>query len=107
MNKFTMLALGLAVLTVPTAFGQGKFTAKVTAAQAAKTALAKYHGSLAKKPLLEKEDGKWQYEVIVKTGKTMHEVNVDATTGKITSTETVTAKEEATEKKAEAKKGKG
>lgn len=59
------------------------------------------------KTALENEDGKWQYAVMVKSGGKMHEVMVDANTGKIASEEVVTAKEEAAEQKAEkaAKKG--
>ena len=66
--------------------------------RARSVALKKYPGKVVKQPLLEHEDGKLQYEVIVKTGKTLHEVNVDAYTGKIVSVEKVTAKEEAKEK---------
>ncbi|MFI5384604.1 MAG: PepSY domain-containing protein [Fimbriimonadales bacterium] len=83
---------------------------KTTAAQAQKTALAKYHGTVVGKVELENEDGKWQYAVVIKSGKIMREVMVDANTGKIGSVEKVTAAEEAKEKAAEAKeknKGKG
>ena len=80
---------------------------KFTGAQAAKVALAKYHGKLAKKPVLEKEDGMWQYEIIVQMGKVTKEVNVGADSGKINSVETVTAAEEAREAKAEKGKSKG
>ena len=77
---------------------------KITPSGAAKVALAKYPGKVKGKVVLENEDGKWQYEVIIVKGKVMHEVNVDATTGKINSVEVVTAKDEAAEKKAEGKK---
>ena len=53
---------------------------------------------------LEHEDGKWQYEVIVKVGKKMKELNVDAESGKITSVENTSAAEEAKEAK-KSKKG--
>ena len=81
---------------------------KFSASQAEASALKKYkRGKVQGKSALEHEDGKWQYAVIVKAGGKMHEVMVDANTGKIASEETVTAKEEATEKKTEeaAKKG--
>ena len=81
---------------------------KVTTSKAESAALKKYAGGkIQGKTALEKEDGKWQYAVLVKVGGKMHEVMVDANTGKINSEETVTAKEEAAEKKADeaAKKG--
>lgn len=74
-------------------------THRITADQAKKIALAKFKGKVTKAPVLEKEDGVWQWEVIVVDGKTMTEVNVNADTGKIGSTEKVTEKEEAAEKK--------
>lgn len=80
---------------------------KISPAQAAKIALAKYHGKLQGKPKLEKEDGAWQYEVLVKVGKIVKEVNVNAETGKIGSVENTTPGEEAREAKAEKAKGKG
>lgn len=83
--------------------------ARITAAQATKAALAKYHGKVVGKVALENEDGKWQYAVNVRSGKTLREVMVDANTGKIASVEVTTpgeeAKEAAAEKKAAAKKG--
>ncbi len=79
---------------------------KISPAQAAKIALAKYHGKLLKTPKLEHEDGVWQYEVLVKVGKLTKEVNVNADSGKIGSVENTSAAEEAKEAKAE-KRGKG
>jgi sRNA-binding protein len=77
--------------------------AKLSASQAEAAALKKYKsGKIQGKSELENEEGKWQYAVMVKVGGKMHEVMVDANTGKIASEETVTAKEEAAEKKAEA-----
>ena len=109
-----LLACLSAAISTTTAFAQTKVKAKtavpastkISADQAKKIALNKYKGKVTKAPLLEKEDGKWQWEVIV-IGKSnqMIEVNVDASTGKITSTEKVTAKEEAKEKTEKKKKG--
>ena len=78
---------------------------RISASKAAKIAQAKYHGKLMGTPKIEHEDGVWQYEVLLRVGKTMKEVNVNAETGKIGSVENTTAKEEARESKAE-KKGK-
>lgn len=97
----------LAVGVVPIHAGQTPKT-KFSASQAEVATLKKYKGGkIQGKSALEHEDGKWQYAVIVKVGGKMHEVMVDANTGKIASEETVTPKEEAAEKKAEeaAKKG--
>ncbi|MCW3099292.1 MAG: Peptidase propeptide and domain [Chthonomonadaceae bacterium] len=75
---------------------------KFSASQAEAAALKKYKGGkIQGKSALENEEGKWQYGVMVKVGGKMHEVMVDANTGKIASEEVVTAKEEAAEKKAE------
>ena len=99
------VAQGTAKKTQTTAKKQAPMTDKVTADQAKKIALEKFKGTVSAAPLLEMEDGKWQWEVIVVNGKTMTEVNVDADSGKINSSEKVTAKEEAKEKAK--KKGKG
>ena len=74
----------------------------MSASQAEAVALKKYKGGkIQGKSALENEEGKWQYGVMVKAGGKVHEVMVDANTGKIASEEVVTAKEEAAEKKAE------
>ncbi|GEM_PF-2152326 len=102
---FTLL--GLLAVGFGTARAQTPKT-KMSASQAEASTLKKYKtGKIQGKPVLEKEDGKWQYAVMVKVGSKMHEVMVDANTGKIASEEVVTAKEEAAEQKAEeaAKKG--
>jgi len=96
----TLLSL-LAIGVGPVHAGQTP-KMKFSASQAEAAALKKYKsGKIQGKSALEKEDGKWQYAVMVKVGGKMHEVMVDANTGKIASEETVTAKEEAAEKKAE------
>ena len=103
---FTLLGL-LAVGVGPVNAAQTPKT-KLSASQAEAVTLKKYKdGKTQGKPALENEEGKWQYGVMVKSGGKMHEVMVDANTGKIASEEVVTATEEAAEKKAEeaAKKG--
>jgi uncharacterized membrane protein YkoI len=75
--------------------------AKISAAQASKTALAKYHGKVVGKVALENEDGKWEYAVNVKSGAILREVMVDANTNKIASVEVTSAAEEAAEARAE------
>jgi len=83
-------------------------SARITAAQARRVALRKYPGTVVGKVPLENEDGKWQYAVTVRSHSGMHEIMVDAHTGKIGSVEKVTAAEERAEERAEAaKSGKG
>lgn len=101
-NIIRTLALVAIIPLAALSFAQ-KPHAKVTAVRAEKVAGAKYHGKVSGKTELENEDGKWQYAVMVKTGKTMREVMVDANTGRIASVEVVSAKEEAQEKAAETK----
>ncbi len=77
--------------------------AKISASQAQRAALRKYHGTVVGKVALENEDGKWEYSVNVRSGHTLREVMVDAHTGWIASVEVTTAREEAREAAAEAK----
>jgi|SRR5579862_3899981 len=76
--------------------------ARVTAARAEAAALKRYHGKVEGKTRLENEDGKWEYSVNVRSGKTLREVMVDAKTGKIASVEVTTKAEEEREAAAEA-----
>lgn len=80
--------------------------AKITAAQANKIALKKYPGRIVGKTKLEDEEGTWQYGVMVKSGKTLREIMVNAKTGKIDSVEVTTAEKEGLEAKADAAKAK-
>lgn len=79
---------------------------KISAERAAKIALKRFPGKLKGTPHLEHEDGVWQYEVLVKTGGKLKEINVNADSGKIGSVETTSAKEEAREAKEEKGKDK-
>lgn len=99
-----LLSLAAAICLASMALGQHTH-AKITATQARKAALARYHGAVVGKIALENEDGKWQYSVNVRSGKTLREVMVDAHSGKIASVEVTTRAEEAAEARAEKKKG--
>ncbi len=69
---------------------------KITPWQAMKIATINTPG----KPLqatFEHEDGKWIYGVVVVSGKTLHEVEVDATTGKVGDSEKITPEAEGRE----------
>ena len=79
--------------------------AKITMAQAKKTALEKEKGTI-KEAELEKEKGKLIYSFDIDVNGATHEVNVDAVTGAVISDEVESAKDEAKEKKADAKEHK-
>jgi uncharacterized membrane protein YkoI len=80
--------------------------AKVTEAGAQKTALARVPGGSVKSSELEKERGKliWSFDISTPKSRNITEVQVDAKTGKIVSTQTETpadqAKEAARDRKA-------
>lgn len=74
---------------------------KVTMKKAESIATKKYPGKLAGKTELENEEGKWQYAVMVRSGKTLREVMVNANTGKIDNVEVTTDEKEVKEKKDE------
>ncbi|MBV9468739.1 MAG: hypothetical protein JOZ57_05795, partial [Abitibacteriaceae bacterium] len=62
---------------------------------------------VTKKTVLENEDGKWQYAVMIRSGKVLREVQVDANTGAIVDAEVTTEAKEAAEAKEDAKKANG
>ena len=104
----TVVVAGCIAIASLSFAGQKSAHAKITAAQAQKTALAKYPGKVLGKVELENEDGSWQYAVMIRSGKKLREVMVDAKTGKIANVEETTDEKEAKEKAAEAKgKAKG
>ena len=83
--------------------------AKVSKADATKTALAKVPGGKVKEVELEEEKGKliWSFDIAVKGSKDIQEIAVDAMTGEVVSVETETPADQAKEKadkKKEAKK---
>ena len=87
------------------AFGQVKAPkVPVSAKKAEAIALKKYPGKMTGKTALENEEGKWQYGVLVKSGKTLREVMVNAKTGKIDTVEVTTEAKERSESKADAAK---
>lgn len=80
--------------------------AKVSKADAEKTALAKVPGGTIKEGELEKEKGKliWSFDISIPDSKDIKEVQVDAITGEVVSIETETAATEAKEKKGKKEK---
>jgi hypothetical protein len=81
--------------------------AKISVRKANRIALKKYPGKVQGKTVLENEEGVWDYAVTVLSHKVLHEVMVNAQTGKIDSEEIVTAGEEKAEAQADAAKAKG
>ncbi len=77
--------------------------ARVSRADAEKTALEKVPGGTIKEGELEKEKGKliWSFDISIPGSKDIKEVQVDAVTGQVVSVETETAATEAKEKKKE------
>ena len=80
--------------------------AKIRQADAEKTALAKVAGGKIKSAELEKEHGKliWSFDITTPKSRNITEVQVDAKTGEIVSTEIETPKDQAKEAAADKKK---
>jgi len=83
--------------------------ARVSKAEAEKTALAKVPGGKIKEGELEKEKGKliWSFDIATPGTKDITEVQVDAITGSVVSKTVESAADQAKEKKEEAKEKKG
>jgi len=79
--------------------------AKVTKADAQKTALAKVPGGSVQDAELEKEDGKliWSFDITTPGDKDITEAAVDAVTGGVVSVDKETPADQAKEKVADAK----
>ncbi len=78
------------------AAAESKPQPKITMEQAKATALQKESGTI-KSSELEKEHGRWIYSFDVATSDGVHEVNVDANTGKVVEDSKETAAQEAKE----------
>jgi uncharacterized membrane protein YkoI len=85
-----------------------KAQAKITQTEAEKTALGKVPGGKIKAAELEKEHGHliWSFDISMPTSKNITEVQVDAKTGKIVSTQVETPKDQAKEAAADKKEKK-
>jgi uncharacterized membrane protein YkoI len=82
-----------------------KAQAKITQADAEKTALAKVPGGKIESSELENEHGKliWSFDISVPNSLNIAEVQVDAKTGKIVSNKTETPEDQAKEAAADKK----
>ena len=82
-----------------------KAQAKITQAEAEKSALAKVPDGKIKAAELEKEHGKliWSFDIFMPKSKNITEIQVDAKTGKIVSTQVETPKDQAAEAAADKK----
>ena len=85
-----------------------KVQAKITQAEAERTALAKVPGGKIKSAELEKEHGKliWSFDISVPKSRNITEVQVDAKTGTIASKKIETPKDQANEAAADKKEKK-
>jgi hypothetical protein len=85
-----------------------KAHAKITQDEAARTALAIVLGGKIKSAELEKEHGKliWSFDISMPRSKNITEVQVDAKTGSIVSTQVETPKDQANEAAADKKEKK-
>jgi uncharacterized membrane protein YkoI len=110
-----LAAFALTGLTTSTLLAAPKETeaqlqaqAKISKAQAEKTALAKVSHGTIKSGELEKEHGKlvWSFDISSPHSKNITEVQVDAKTGKIVVVEIETPKDQAKEALAEKKEKK-
>ena len=91
---------GLALIAFGPAAGAQRSHApkvKLTVEQANAIALKKVPGTIVGKSVLENEEGALQYGVMVRSGKTLREIMVNANTGRIDSIEVTTAAKEAVE----------
>ena len=116
MNNKPYIA-SLAVVTLLTGLGSSalwaaeesqatlKAEATVTEEAAEQTALAKVRGGKIKGSELEREHGKliWSFDISKPKSKNITEIQVDAKTGKIVSTQTETPKQQAIEAAGEKK----
>ncbi len=100
-------ALALVALSAGLLAAHAAPHAKISAARANAIVLKRFSGRLTAKTTLENEEGKWQYGVMVRSGKTLREVMVDANSGKIASVEVTSAAKEGVEKQQDAAKAKG
>jgi uncharacterized membrane protein YkoI len=82
-----------------------KAQAKITQAEAEKTALARVPAGKIKASELEKEHGKliWSFDISTPKSRNITEIQVDAKTGKIFSTQVETPKDQAAEAAADKK----
>ncbi len=108
----SLLTLGLlAACSAPTLAAAGesqtalKAQAKVPEAKAQKTALAKVPGGSIRSSELEQERGKliWSFDIAMPRSRNVTEVQVDAKTGKIVSTQIETPADQAKEAKGDQK----
>ena len=108
-NTIICAALTAGLLATP-AFAKDKLEAKakITKAEAMKTALAKVPAGKVKEGELEEENGKliWSFDIATKGSKNITEVAVDAITGEIVAVATETPADQSKEKVADAAEAK-
>ncbi|MDQ6912283.1 MAG: PepSY domain-containing protein [Verrucomicrobiota bacterium] len=101
-----VVVLGLSVaVAVEESQAALKAEAKITQEEATKTALAKVPDGKIKSAEIEREQGKliWSFDIAMPKSTNITEVQVDAKTGKIVSTQVETPKDQAKEAAADKK----
>lgn len=98
--------LGVRVVMAAQSASASEPTCKLSPVDAIKIAKTKIPGRTIQ-ATFEFEDGKWVYGVMIVTGKSIKEVIVDASSGKIGDIESVTPNDEAKEIKAELERALG
>lgn len=97
--------LGLSVAAAGESQAALKAQAKITQEEATKSALAKVPGGKIKSAEIEREHGKliWSFDISMPKSASITEVQVDAKSGKIVSTQVETPKDQAKEAAADKK----
>ena len=103
MSRWYLLSMGIMFGLGSGAFGATPPEHRVSMEQAQKTAMGAQAGTIESKEL-EHEHGRWIYSFDIRgSDKLIHEVQIDAKSGKIVSQATETPAQEAAEKNAESK----
>lgn len=92
----TNAIIGVAIAGVLMLPAVSQASSRITASQARGVALHRISGKVISTKY-ELEDGHWQYAILLRRGSVLYEVNVNAETGRITSTERTSQSEENTE----------
>ncbi len=108
LKSLLTLTLSVALLGLFAGCASLESQAKISRADAERTALAKVPGGTIKEGGLEKENGKlvWSFDIAKPGDKNITEIQVDAITGAILSVDIETPEKEAKEKKEKEKEDK-
>lgn len=94
-TAIAVLSIAVTVAGTAVAFAAGA-SHRINPSQAQSAALKKVAGKVVSTQY-EREDGRWQYAVLVRNKKGLYEVEVDSRTGRVTDTEKTSMAEERAE----------